>query len=363
VLEQVEHGLLHHYCFPAEPRVELVELLSALAPDGLSKVFLLTTGSETTECAVKLMRTHGVAAGGPAKSVIVSFGNAFHGRTLGAQMIGGMPALKEWIVNLDQGMVQVPFPDGYRVEDTSFELFERTLAELDLAPEQVAGVICETYQGVGPDFLPVEYAQRLRAWCDQHDVVLCFDEVQAGFGRCGRWWGFELYGVVPDLICCGKGISSSLPLGAVIGRPELMDQYPPGSMTSTHTGNPICCRAAIANIKAIRDEGMVENAARLGKVLAARVQALGERWPRRIGAVRSVGLVAGLQMVCAGTKDPDHDTAHAIIGGCYRRGLLFFAPVGVGGGCVKICPPLCIDQPALSEGCDVLAEVVGEVVG
>jgi len=363
VVQQAQHGLLHHYCFPAAPRVELVELLASLAPNGLNKVFLLTTGSETTECAVKLMRTHGLNDGGPAKSVIVSFGNAFHGRTLGAQMIGGMPALKDWIVNLDPGMVQVPFPDGFRVEDTSFELFEQTLAELGVAPENVAGVICETYQGVGPDFLPVEYAQRLRAWCDQQDAVLCFDEVQAGFGRCGRWWGFELYDVVPDLICCGKGISSGLPLGAVIGRPELMDQYPPGSMTSTHTGNPVCCRAAIENIKAIRDEGMVENAARLGETLATRLNALGEQYPARIGAVRSVGLVAGLQMVYPGTKDPDHDTAHAIIESCYRKGLLFFAPVGVGGGCVKICPPLCIEAAALAEGCDVLAEAVGEVLG
>ena len=123
----------------------------------------------------------------------------------------------------------------------------------------------ETYQGVGPDFAPVEYVHQLAAWCKQHDVVLIFDEVQAGFGRTGKFWAFEHYGVMPDLICCGKGISSSLPLSAVIGRTEIMDQFPPGSMTSTHTGNPVCAAAALANLNKIVNEKLTENAARLDR--------------------------------------------------------------------------------------------------
>ncbi len=363
ITDQAAVPMIHNYCFPSEHRMELCEALVELAPAGLEKVFLLTTGSETTECAVKLSRTHGLQVGGPKKSVIVSFGNAFHGRTMGAQMIGGMPALKEWIVNLDPGMVQVPFPDGFRVEDVSFDLFLRSLAEQGVTPDQVAGVISETYQGVGPDFLPVQYAQDLRSWCDQHDVVLTMDEVQAGFGRCGRWWGFELYDIVPDLICCGKGITSGLPLGAVIGKPRIMDLYPPGSMTSTHTGNPVCCSAAIANLKAIKAEGLVDNAAKLGPVLADGLAAIQARHPARIGAAHSVGLVAGLQMVEPGTKTPDPDTAHAVIERCFQQGLLFFAPVGVGGGCVKIAPPLCIQQDAIEEGLQVLGASVDEVLG
>lgn len=360
VHNQADRRLLHNYCFPSEERLELVELLLELAPEGINKVFLLTTGSETTECALKLSRAHGVKVGGPRKHVVVSFGNAFHGRTLGAQMIGGMAALKEWIINLDPGLVQVPFPDGYRVTDTSFEGFLRALHHLGIGPDQVAGVITETYQGVGPDFLPVDYARDLRDWCTAHHVVLTMDEVQAGFGRCGVRWGFELYGIVPDLICCGKGISSSLPLGAVLGRAEIMDIFPPGSMTSTHTGNPVCCRAAVASIKAI-EAGLIENAAAMGRILAPGVEAIGRRHGEHIGVAKSVGLVGGLQCVIPGTTDPDPDAAHAIIERCIEKGLLFFGAVGVGGACVKICPPLCITREGIEEGLEVLAESVDEV--
>src|SRR5208283_2826169 len=125
----------------------------------------------------------------------------------------------------------------------------------------------ETYQGVGPDFAPADYIHQLAKWCKAHDALLVFDEVQAGFGRTGKFWAFEHYGVTPDVICCGKGISSSLPLSAVIGRAEIMDQFPPGSMTSTHTGNPVCAAAALASLRKIVNENLTGNAARLGVVL------------------------------------------------------------------------------------------------
>ena len=121
--------LLTNYCFPSEIRARLVERLAGLLPEPLKKIFLLTTGSETVECAIKLCRTHGVAVGGRAKNVIVSYDKAFHGRTLGSQQAGGIPALKDWIVNLDRGFVQIPFPDGFRTTDNSFAGFERALRE------------------------------------------------------------------------------------------------------------------------------------------------------------------------------------------------------------------------------------------
>lgn len=362
VIDQAESGLLHSYCFPNEERAELVELLVGLAPDGLEKCFLLTTGSETTECALKLARSWGQRTGGPEKIGILSFSQGFHGRTMGAQQMGPLGGGNQWIRNLDPDIRHIPFPDGYRVEDTSFDLFLRTLEEQGITPERVAGVITETYQGVGPDFMPVEYAQKLRRWCDEHGVVLIFDEVQAGFGRCGTFWGFEHYGVVPDLITCGKGITSSLPLGAVLGRAAIMDQYDPGSMTSTHSGNPVCCRAAIASVKAILDEKMTENAAYLETVLMPGLLEIQKKHPDVVGCVHGKGLVAGLQMVKPGTKDPDHDLAHRIIEKAFQRGLLFFAPVGVGGGCVKISPPLCITEPALRDGLQALDEAVDEAL-
>jgi 4-aminobutyrate aminotransferase-like enzyme len=360
IIKQVRHGLLHNYCFPSGVRAEFVAKLSELAPPGLGKVFLLTTGAEATECALKLMRTHGRAVGGDRKIGIVSFENAFHGRTLGAQMIGGSPALKEWIVNLDPCIWQVPFPDGYWTEDQSFQLFLEGLGAQGVTPDMVAGVITETYQGGGASFAPPRYMKALRAWCKDNDVVLTMDEVQAAFGRTGKMFGFEHYGIVPDLICCGKGITSGLPLSAVLGRADLMDQYPPGSMTSTHTGNPVCCAAGLANLDLIVREDLAGNAARMGKVLFAGLEELKRKYPGAVGSVQGKGLVAGVHVVKDGRKEADYDLAFDIIGRCVEKGLLMFSPVGQ--STIKISPPLCITEEQVRDGLCALDEAMGEVL-
>lgn len=359
VIEQATRGLLTHYCFPGEPRKNLAERLVEIAPDELNKAFILTTGSEAVECAIKLARANGLAVGGPEKLVIVSFTGSFHGRTLASQLAGGIPELKEWIGPLDPTFVQVPFPDGFRNEDTSFALFEKTLADMDIRPEQIAGVLTESFQGGGASFLPVDYAQQLRAWCDKNDVVLIFDEIQAGFGRTGKMWGFEHYDIVPDLMPLGKGISSSLPISAVVGKESLLDQFPPGSMTSTHTGNPICAAAACANIDLIIKEDLTNNAARVGDILQAKLATLGEKYGDVIGATHGKGMVAGVQCVLPGTRDPDADLAWDVVHGCVESGLLFFSPVGFGGGTIKVCPPLCSPRDAIEEGCQVLNDCFG----
>ncbi|MGH9672523.1 MAG: aminotransferase class III-fold pyridoxal phosphate-dependent enzyme, partial [Bryobacteraceae bacterium] len=141
IAAQASSQLYASYCFPTAIRAQLVERLASIMPAPLKKVFLLTTGSEAVECAIKLCRMHGVKTGGRSKNVIVSFDKSFHGRTLGSQQAGGIPALKDWIVNFDPGFVQIPFPDGYRTEDASFDGFLRALAERGVAAAHVAGVI------------------------------------------------------------------------------------------------------------------------------------------------------------------------------------------------------------------------------
>ncbi len=362
IIDQVNSGLIHNYCFPSEERAQLAELLASVSPAGLNKVFLLTTGSEATECAIKLSRAHGIKVGGTRKIGIIGWERGFHGRTLGSQQAGGMAGQKSWIVNEDPAIITAPFPDGYWQTDTSFESFLTAVEARGLKPETTAGVIMESYQGVGPDFAPVEFVRRLREWCDQHRIVLTFDEVQAGFGRTGKFWAFEHYGVTPDVICCGKGISSSLPLSAVIGRAEVMDQFGPGSMTSTHTGNPVCCAAAMASVNKIIREKMTENAAALEPVLLDGLRAIQARHRDVIGYVSARGLVGGMQTLVRGKKEPDPDLAHAIIERCFQKGLLFFAPVGAWGQTVKIAPPLTIPLAAMQEGLAVLAEATDEAV-
>ena len=361
VTAQAASKLLTNYCFPSEMRARLTERLATLLPEPLKKIFLLTTGSETVECAIKLCRSHGVQLGGRAKHVIVSYTKAFHGRTLGSQQAGGIPALKDWIVNLDPGFVQVPFPDGYWTEDTSFESFLKSLAEYGVEPSNVAGVILETYQGGTAAFAPPEYMKALRQWCNGHKVLLVCDEVQAGFGRTGTMWGFEHYGVVPDLATFGKGISSSLPIAAVAGRSDVMDLHPPGSMTSTHTGNPVCCAAALASIDVVVKDDLAGNARKMGKLLNESLLAMAKRFPQ-IGCVRGKGLVAGVACVRPGTKDPDGDLAWDVVNRCMEKGVLMFSPVGPNGCTIKISPPLVITEEAIRESAGVLEEAFAEAV-
>jgi len=362
ITRQAQSKLLTNYCFPSEIRARLVEKLASVLPEPLKKVFLLTTGSETVECAIKLCRSHGLKVGGRSKHVVVSFDKAFHGRTLGSQQAGGIPALKEWIVNLDRGFAQVEFPDGFRTADTSFDFFERSLREKGVEPQTVAGVILETYQGGSAAFAPPEYMQALRQWCTGHNALLVCDEVQAGFGRCGTLWGFEHYGIVPDLVCFGKGISSSLPLAAVAGRADVMDLHPSGSMTSTHTGNPVCCAAALASIDLVLNENLAANARVVGGVLHQRLRALQSR-VKQIGSVDGKGLVAGIACVVPGTKEPDGDLAWDVVRRTVEKGVLMFTPVGLGGATVKIAPPLVITAEAIADSVSALEESFAEATG
>jgi 4-aminobutyrate aminotransferase/diaminobutyrate-pyruvate transaminase/4-aminobutyrate aminotransferase/(S)-3-amino-2-methylpropionate transaminase len=361
IVRQAQSHLLTTYCFPSEIRAQLCKRLADLLPEPLKKIFLLTTGSETVEFAIKVARTHGLKVGGASKNVIVSYEKAFHGRTLGAQQAGGIPALKDWIVNFDPGFVQVAFPDGYWTEDTSFGLFERTLAEKGVAPDTVCAVLMETYQGGTAAFAPQPYMRALREWCDRHQALLVFDEVQAAFGRCGTLWGFEQYGVLPDLATWGKGLSSSLPISAAVGRPDLMDLCLPGTATSTHTGNPVCCAAALANVDLILGENLPARARETGEVLHRGLREITAKRPEA-GWLAGRGLVAGLACVRPGTKEPDGELAKAVVARCVEKGLLMFNPVGPMGCTIKICPPLVIPAEAVLEGCAVLDEAFGEVL-
>jgi len=362
--EVIDRGLLASYVFVHERRARLAEMLRALSPDPATyRVFLMSTGSEATENCIKLSKTHALAKHGPSKKYFVSFNYAFHGRTMGAQLAGGSEKQKEWMVDRDRTFVQVPFPDGYKNENTSFDLFLSTLAEKGVKPQDIAGVMTETYQGGGPDFLPAEYAQKLEKLCRTHDIVMCYDEVQAGFGRTGKMFGFQHYGVRPDLIACGKGISSSLPISAVIGRADIMGLYAPGSMTSTHSGSPLPVAAAIANLEIIQKEQLAERAACLGEILIAELHRIRAKHPQALGCVQGKGLVAGIQVVKPGTKTADPETALRINIACFHRGLLMFAPVAASGECIKIAPPLTIPEDALRESIQVLDEAVDEVLG
>jgi len=176
-------------------------------------------------------------------------------------------------------------------------------------------------------------------------------------------WGFEHHGIVPDLMCLGKGISSSLPIAAVVGREDIMNQYGPGSMTSTHSGHPIGAAAALASIELILRENLVENARVMGERLFVGLKKIHARHAVQFD-LQGRGLVCALMAIKdRKTMEPDADLAFDIILHAFEAGLLMFAPVGRGGGCVKIAPPLCITADAIDEGLEVLSQVVDDAVG
>ena len=419
VIEAVQkqaEKLLFAYAHPTEIRARLASRLVEITPKGLDRVFFFSGGSEAVECAIKLARIHGRAAGGDRKIRIVSFDNAFHGRTLGSQLAGGIPAMKEWIgqatgyrpqaagpeqatghrpqatgssfgdlhrkaspdagddrpakseacslqpeaCSLESSFLQVPFPDGYVCRDISFDLFERSLAEQGVEPDDVAAVLMESFQGGDANFAPAEYVQRLAAWCREHDALLICDEIQSGFGRTGKLFGFEHYGIVPDLACFAKGLSGALPLAAVMGRADLMAGFPPRSFTTTYGANPVCCAGALANIDIIISEDLPARAERMGRVLHDELQRMARAHSGIVGFVHGRGLVAAVHIVRPGTVEPDPDAAFRIVESCVRQGLMLFAPVGQGAASIKICPPLIIEEDALREGVGVLGEMMND---
>jgi len=364
IKKQLDAKLLHNYCYPTEIRMRAAKKVLEVSPAHLDKVFFLTTGSEAVECAIKLMRLHGQRAR-KGKIVIVSFEQGFHGRTMGAQAASGYPEQKEWMGVTPEGFVQIPHPtvvgsagEPPRVGRSGEKVFAASLADLKrqgVKPSSIAGFLMESYLGPSCAFMDRGFVRAMRRWADKHDALLVFDEVQAGFGRTGKWFGFQHYGVRADLVTCGKGITSSLPMSAVIGRGEVLDLAGPMTMSSTHTGNPVCCAAAIANIEVIQKEKLVEKAAASGRILRREFRALQKRHPERIAAVHGHGCAFGVVLVDPKTKRPDIPFADRVVSRCLDNGLLMLQ---TGRGILKIAPPLSIPGRDLRKGIATVADAV-----
>ncbi len=360
----LDKPLLHTYTYATQERADYIEALIRATPPQFEKAFLLSAGTEATECALKLMRLHGQATG-KRRGGILAFEGNWHGRTLGAQMLGWNPAQKEWIGYLDPNIHHLPFPYPWRSEATTdpAAYFRASLLKLleerQLDPDQdLCGVMLETFQGWGAVFYPPEFVQAVTEFAREHGLLIAFDEMQAGFGRTGKLFGYMHYGVEPDLLCCGKGASSSLPLAIVLGSAQVMDLPDIGSMSSTHSANPLVCAAGKANLEALLEDGLIENARVLGELFHRELEAIRARFPQHISAIQGRGLLAAVLFNDpAGT--PLAPLCDSIAERCMQRGLLV---VHTGRESIKLAPPLCITEAALREGLEVLAETIGDCI-
>lgn len=351
IKNQLDSQLIFSYAYPSDLRRRLLEELVKLAPPELDKAILFSAGTEATECALSLMRKHGLRSGSDRLGVI-SFENAYHGRTLAAKLAGGGPGLVDGLNREALQQFQLPSPGS-----AGSKGFEADLQAREIDPGKIAGIIIESIPGWTTRPYPQDYMDAMMRWARRHGILVTVDEIQTGMGRTGRWFAFEHYGITPDLVCCGKGLTSSVPVSAVIGRGEIMDLAAPGEMSSTFGGNPVCVSAALANIEILKQEKLIERSRVLGLELNKRLDVIAERHQRLIRWVAGKGLFYSIHL-----RAPDTDAALAeecdeIAMECVRRGVMLFV---TGRGFLKIVPPLTISSEALFEAVGVIEEVMDE---
>jgi len=352
---QLEKPLLHTYTYASKERIDYLDYLITNTPDQFEKAFLLSAGTEATEAALKLMRLNGQKHG-KENGGIVCFDGAFHGRTMGAQkMTGNIPA-KEWVGYHDPNIHHLPFPYPWseNIDDPKIffsQAMDDLINEKGLDPHKdICGFMLETFQGWGAIFYPQQFVEALVEYANSHKILVAFDEMQAGFGRTGKLFGYMHYGIEPDLLCLGKGASSSIPLSIVLGSKAVMDLPDIGSMSSTHSANPLSCVAGHENLKAMLEDELIENSANLGDLFHKKLTEIQHKYPSVLKYVFGKGLLAALLFV-DNKGSPLSKLCDKISEKALQRGLLV---VHTGRESIKLAPPLSIDKGALLEGIEVL---------
>jgi 4-aminobutyrate aminotransferase/(S)-3-amino-2-methylpropionate transaminase len=348
-----------------EPYIALAERLNDLVPiAGPKKSFLMNSGSEAVETAIKFARAY------TKRPAIVTYEGAYHGRTLLTMSLTSKYALfKKGFGPFAPEIYRVPYPYSYRCPHcrqenacnlTCFEDLERALvAQVD--PSVVAAIIIEPVQGEG-GFIPAnfEYLRRLRALCDKHGILLIADEVQSGFCRTGRWFAFEHSGIEPDLVVMAKSIAGGMPLGAITGRAEILDAPHLGGVGSTFGGNPLACVAALKAIEIMQRDNLNQRAEQIGEISLAHFR----RWQEQygfIGDVRGLGAMTALEFIQPdGGRAPNADLPPKIVGEAYRRGLMLIR-AGLYSNCLRTLVPLSITDAELEEGLGVLEASIAAV--
>jgi 4-aminobutyrate aminotransferase len=317
------------------PQVRLAERLAALAPGpGEKRVFFTNSGAEAIEAALKLARRH------TGRNRVMAFVNAFHGRTYGAMSLSGSKTMHR------RGFSPL-VPDIHHARYGDLESVDALLRNI-CPPDELAAIFVEPIQGEGgyivppPDFLP-----GLRRLCNEHGVLLVFDEIQSGMGRTGKMFASEHWGIAGDILCMAKGIANGLPLGAIVARSSVMD-WPSGSHASTFGGNPVACAASLATIRLLESRYM-RNAVERGAQLRDGLLALADRFSF-IREVRGIGLMIGAE-IQSETGEPAPGLRDELIDMAFHRGLLLLP---CGPSTVRFCPPLCLTPRQVTIGLDIL---------
>ena len=313
-----------------EPQVVLAKMLSERSFGG--KCFFCNSGAEANEGAIKLAR---LANSDSGRYKVVTTRNSFHGRTFATVAATGQDKYHQGLGPLMPGFAYVDLNDVAQLE-----------AAVD---DETCAIMLEPIQGEGGvNITTPEYMQAVRRLCDERGMVMILDEVQTGMGRTGKWFGYQHYGVVPDVISLAKALAGGVAMGAIVAEPELSEAMVPGTHASTFGGNPLACAAAIATIEAIEDEGLLENARAMGQYARAKLDALAEELPA-IKEVRNVGLMIGVEL-----NAPGADVAVE----CLNRGMLTNCTHDT---VIRLMPPMTVTKEHLDEGIEILAGAIRDL--
>jgi len=354
-----------HTCFmvtPYEEYIAVAEQLNRLTPgSGEKRSVLFNSGAEAVENAVKIARSY------TRKPAVVAFDHAYHGRTnmtmaLTAKSMPYKSGFGPFAPEIYRAPLSYPFRDGLIDKElaTDGELAAQRAIDViakQVGAENLAAIVIEPIQGEGGFIVPAEgFLPALLDWCRQQNVVFVADEVQTGIARTGAWFACEREGIEPDLICIAKGIAGGLPLSAVTGRAEIMDAPHPSGIGGTFGGNPVACAAALATIDTIEADGLLERARQIERLMKDRLFAL-QAADDRIGDVRGRGAMIAVEFVKPDNAEPDAALTNALAAACAAVGVIVLT-AGTFGNVVRFLPPLTISDELLSEGLDVVAELL-----
>jgi 4-aminobutyrate aminotransferase len=362
------HTLIHaaaHVGYMA-PYVEMAETLRSLLPSPLDrgKALLVNSGSEAVESAIKLARAI------TGRSMVLAFIDGFHGRPMGALAVtGSSSSYRRHLAGLLTGVEHVPYPNcgrcafghGPRTPDQccgQWRTFIQLVLDKLVHPDDLAAIIVEPIAGEGGYLIPPDdFLPTLRAICDRTGALLIADEVQTGLGRTGKWFAIEHSGVVPDVVVMGKAIGGGLPLGAIVARAELMNQWWPAAHGSTFGGNPIACRAGLETIAIIREEGLMDNAVRVGRRLMQHFESARAHLPM-IGDVRGRGLMVAVDLVDEQGQPLATDRLKQVIKLLGKRGVVM---TKCGPSALRLAPALILTEAQADEVATLILDALAEL--
>jgi 4-aminobutyrate aminotransferase len=351
--DQLVHGPIGVIQY--ESILRLADELAEILPGDLDCFFFANSGTEAIEGALKLAKFL------TKKPYVISFTGCFHGRTQGALSVSTSKSKYRKFLQPNGLTYQVPYFDPHSTsEEEAVGKLENNFQHLFkhyVSSEEVACVILEPVLGEGGYVIPPKsWLKKVRDICDQHQMLLIFDEVQTGFGRTGEWFAAQTFEVTPDIMAIAKGIASGLPLSATVANHKLMQQWPLGSHGTTFGGNPLACLAALATLEVIKEESLLKNARETGAYARERLEQLKHTYDI-IGSIRAVGLMIGIEIINPKTNQPDGKACLDILDLALKEGVLFYL-CGNEGEVIRMIPPLTVTKEQIETGIEMLEKAI-----